>query len=40
MSLEDREARGKYHQEGTGIFNRKDDDSLDHGRGRESEGKG
>lgn len=33
------EARRKDHQEATGIFNRKDDDSLDHGRGSESEGK-
>lgn len=39
MSLEDREARGKYQQEATGIFNRKGDNSLDHGRGSESEGK-
>lgn len=39
MSLEGREARAKDHQEAIGIFNRKDDDTLDHGSGSESEGK-
>ena len=38
MSLEGREARAKDHQEATGFFNRKDDDTLDHGSGSESEG--
>ena len=39
MNLEGREAKAKDHQEAIGIFNRKDDDTLDHGSGSESEGK-